>query len=69
MQKYYKIRVGKLYVRYIDTNCYCGRTSFIEELKLCCFKEDGDTFNEEDVEGAATLLERNLCTEVIVEEE
>ena len=69
MQKYYRIRVGKLYVSFIDTSCYCGKTSFIEYLKLSCDKEDGDSYNEEHIEGVATILEQTLGTEVIIEEE
>ena len=69
MNKDYRIKIGKLYVRNIDTNCYCGNTSFIEELKLTCDKDYADKFNEEDIENLAKIIEDVLSTEVIIEED
>lgn len=69
MNKEYRIKIGRLYVRYIDTNCYCGNSSFIEELKLTCDKEEADTYYEEDIENVAKIIEDVLSTEVIIEED
>ena len=69
MNKEYRIKIGRLYVRYIDTNCYCGNSSFIEELNLTCCKDEADTFTEENIENVAKILEYVLSTEVVIEED
>ena len=69
MNKDYRIKIGRLYVEYIDTNCYCGNTSFIEKLKLTCDKKESDTYYEEDIESVAKIIEDVLSTEVTIEED
>lgn len=60
MSVWYRCKIGKLWIKYIETSGFCVSTNLIEELKLSCDEDDGQDFYEEDLDKLEEILADTL---------
>ena len=60
MSVWYRCKIGKLWIKHIETSSYCLSTNLISELKLSCDEDDGQDFDEKDLDKLEEILADTL---------